>query len=78
MYLFDAAFGSAEHVDHVTWDEDHWRQSHKPSNHLTPQRIHILPQRQGRHFKGTEGKDPLEKTKLLVDVTLIIIVISHC
>lgn len=56
--LFDAALGDAKHVDDISWDQYHGRQSHEPANHLTPQRVHILPQGQRGHLNGTEGKHP--------------------
>lgn len=57
--LFHAAVGGAEHVDGVAGNQDHGGQSHEPANHLTPQRIHILPQGQRGHLNGTKGENPL-------------------
>lgn len=53
---FDAALGAAEHVDDVTRDQHHGRQSHEPPNHLAPQWVHILPQSQRGHLYGAECK----------------------
>lgn len=60
LYLFDAALGGAEHVDDISRDQYHGRQSHEPADHLAPQRVHILPQGQRGHLNGTEGKHPLK------------------
>lgn len=65
LYLFDAALGDAKHVDDISWYQYHGRQSHQPADHLTPQRVHILPQGQRGHLNGTEGKHPLQYTIML-------------
>lgn len=59
-HLFDAALGGAEHVDEVTRDQNHGGQRHEPADHLAPQRVHVLPQGEGGHLDGTEGKHPLQ------------------
>lgn len=61
LYLLNAALSDAEHVDNVAWDQYHWRQSHEPSNHLTPERVHVLPEGERRHLDGTEREHPLKK-----------------
>lgn len=59
LYLFYAALSGTEHVDDITRDQYHGRQSHDPASHLAPQWVHILPQGQRGHLNGTEGKNPL-------------------
>lgn len=60
MYLFDAAFGAAEHVDNIAWDEYHGGHCHEPANRLAPQGVHILPQGERSHLNGTKGKHSLQ------------------
>lgn len=58
-HLFNAAAGGAEHVDGVAGNQNHGGESHEPADHLTPQRIHVLPQGQRGHLNGTEGENSL-------------------
>lgn len=58
-HLFNAAAGGAEHVDGVAGNQNHGGESHEPADHLTPQRIHVLPQSQRGHLNGTEGENSL-------------------
>lgn len=59
LHLFNAAAGGAEHVDGVAGNQDHGGESHEPADHLTPQRIHVLPQGQRGHLNGTKGENSL-------------------
>lgn len=59
LHLFNAAAGGAEHVDGVAGNQNHGGESHEPADHLTPQRIHVLPQGQRGHLNGTKGENAL-------------------
>lgn len=60
LHLFNAAVGATEHVDGIARNQNHGGHRHEPANHLTPQRIHILPQGQRGHLNSTEGEHALK------------------
>lgn len=59
LHLLHAAAGGAEHVDGVAGNQNHGGERHEPADHLTPQRIHVLPQGQRGHLNGTKGENSL-------------------
>lgn len=58
-YLTESARRGEKQVQHITGYQHHRRQSHEPANALSPCRVHVPPQGEGRHLNSAENEDAL-------------------
>lgn len=61
-YLFVGALESQEHIDHVSWYEDHGGEGHEPAHSLAPAWEHIVSHFERNHLNGAEQEHPLWET----------------